>query len=239
IQQLQSLGITLDEIKDLLDSHSIARLAEMLETHLVSIEEKLTNLVIAKQNALHLLNNYRVMQDKPICDQVILEQIGERQMMTFNIFNPRSLSLIEDTESFLQEWEINLRLTKKFMSESNIPLSLFNMVGCAIDREDLIKRNFQLKHAFVFVDDCALELVKEVKTIPSGKYLTLYKDHYTETDGSNAELIGLREILDFAEEHGFVIADDYYGEIVAETPAFLYEGREMLFKLQVRVTPAG
>ena len=31
------------------------------------------------------------------------------------------------------------------------------------------------------------------------------------------------------------IRDSYYGEIIAETPAFHYEGREMLYKLEVPV----
>ena len=46
---------------------------------------------------------------------------------------------------------------------------------------------------------------------------------------------GLNLLLDYAEERGLTVAGDYYGEIIAETPAFHYEGREMLYKLEVPV----
>ena len=90
----------------------------------------------------------------------------------------------------------------------------------------------------MFLDDETAGMVEGVETLPAGTFLTLYKARYTDEDGLNAEMVGLNEMLDFAEERGFEVAGDYYGEIVAETPAFLYEGREMLFKLQIPVVLA-
>ena len=193
---------------------------------------------MARQNALQLLESYRVFQDRPLCNQVILEHISERKLVTFGIFNPRSLRLVDDTESFLQEWEINLRLTKRHMRDAGMPLSLFHRVGCRIARADLVRRDFRLDASFVFLDDETAGMVEGVETLPAGTFLTLYKARYTDEDGLNAEMVGLNEMLDFAEERGFEVAGDYYGEIVAETPAFLYEGREMLFKLQIPVVLA-
>lgn len=238
IQQLQSLGIALDEIKRLLDDHDPAGLACLLESQLAAIGGELLRLSIARQNALQLLGSYHAFRDKPLCDQVILEQMGERHTIRFAIFNPRSLELTDNAELFLREWEINLRLTKKHMLEAGIPLALFHRVGCRIAQEDLMRCDYRLASSFVFLDETALRLADEVETLPAGLYLTLYKDHYAEPDGRSAEVRGLDELLDFAAQHGFAIAGDYYGEIVAETPAFLYEGREMLFKLQVPVTAA-
>ena len=169
---------------------------------------------------------------------MILEHISERKLVTFGIFNPRSLRLVDDTESFLQEWEINLRLTKRHMRDAGMPLSLFHRVGCRIARADLVRRDFRLDASFVFLDDETAGMVEGVETLPAGTFLTLYKARYTDEDGLNAEMVGLNEMLDFAEERGFEVAGDYYGEIVAETPAFLYEGREMLFKLQIPVVLA-
>lgn len=238
IQQLQSLGITLDDIKSLLDGHDPTKLAEVLESQLAAIDEELLRLSIARQNALQLLDSYRVFQNKPICGQVILEQIGKRRAIGFDIFNPRSLMLSEDAEHFLREWEINLRLTKRHMKDAGIPLSLFHRVGCRIAQEDLVRREYRLAGSFVLVDDAALALVSETDVIPAGMFLTLFKSCYAEPDGGNSEVRGLDEMLDYAETHGFVVCGDYFGEIVAETPAFLYEGREMLYKLQIPVAAA-
>lgn len=238
IQQLQSVGASLDDIKRLLDGRDPSKLAEMLEVRLASIDAELRQLGMARQNALQLLESYRVFQDRPLCNQVILEHIAERKLVTFGIFNSRSLRLVDDTESFLQEWEINLRLTKRHMRDAGMPLSLFHRVGCRIARADLVRRDFRLDASFVFLDDETAGMVEGVETLPAGTFLTLYKARYTDENGLNAEMVGLSEMLDFAEERGFEVAGDYYGEIVAETPAFLYEGREMLFKLQIPVVLA-
>ena len=235
IQQLQSLGIALDEIKHLIDRHDPSELASLLEVQLAAIDGELLRLSIARQNALQLLKSYRSFRGKPLCDQVILEQMDERYTLRFPIFNPRSLELTDNAELFLREWEINLRLTKKHMLEAGIPLALFHRVGCRIAQGDLVRRDYCLASSFVFLDDAALKLADEVEIVPAGTYLTLYKDHYAEPDGRSSEVRGLDELLNFAEQRGFAVVGDYYGEIVAETPAFLYEGREMLFKLQVPV----
>ncbi|MDR0514875.1 MAG: MerR family transcriptional regulator [Coriobacteriaceae bacterium] len=241
IQQLQYLGVSLDEIKQLHDSHAIENLAEVLEARLCAIDEEMLDLRVAKRNAELLMENYRILTEKSICDQVILEHLPVRRLITFPLFNERAIALSQNVETFLKEWELNLRLTKRHMRDAGMPLSLFHRVGCSIDKEDLLARDFRLKSSFILVDEVALELLGDAAnlgTIAEGAFLTLFKSRYTDVDGSNAELNGLQAILDYAQAHGFQIAGDYWGEIVAETPAFLYEGREMLFKLQIPVRVA-
>lgn len=238
IQQLQSLGVSLDEIKQLLDEHNPAKLAELLNVHLAALDKEMMHLSIARQNALQLLDSYQTFQDKPMCDQIILEQIGKRSILSFDIFNANARNLNNDAEVFLEEWELNLRFTKQHMFSQDIPLSLFHRIGCRIAQKNLEQRRFAFDSSFVLIDDEALAGVYATDTIPAGKFLTLYKSHYVDSGGSNAEVRGLHELLDYADEHSFELTGDYFGEIIAETPAFLYEGREMLFKLQIPVTVA-
>ena len=65
--------------------------------------------------------------------------------------------------------------------------------------------------------------------------MTLYKKDYSENEGHNAEVAGLNAVLDYIDRRGCAVAGDYYGQIIAETPAFHYAGREMLFKIMVPV----
>ena len=58
-------------------------------------------------------------------------------------------------------------------------------------------------------------------------------------DGSNAELQGHKTLLAYAEKHHFAIAGDYLGEIIADTPAFDFDGRNMLFKQQIPIAVEG
>lgn len=239
IQQLQSLGITLTEIKELLDGNDSTSLVELLETHRRAIDEEMLRLSIARQNATQLLRNYRKFASNPIFDTVILEHMSERRILAFDIFNPKALVLDDDVVSFLEEWELNLRLTKRHMMDNDIPLSLFHHVGCRIKKENLLERNFTLDASFIIVDDEMVARKFKAGTVPSGEYLTLYKRSYSDGDPAgrkhNAEIDGLSTILDYADEHGYAVAGDYYGEIIAETPAFHFEGREMLFKLEVPI----
>lgn len=239
IQQLQSLGISLTEIKELLDGADSANLVELLETHRASIDEEMLRLSIARQNATQLLKNYHRFVNKPIYDTVILEHMGERRVLSFPIFNPKALVLDDDVVPFLEEWELNLRLTKRHMLDQGIPLSLFHHVGCRIAKENLEKRNFTLDASFIAIDDALVAAEFDADIFPAGEYLTMYKQSYSHGDPEggkhNAEIDGLNTILSYAEKHGYAVAGDYYGEIIAETPAFHFEGREMLFKLEVPI----
>lgn len=235
IQQLQSLGISLAEIKELLDDDDPASLANLLEEHRTAIDEEILRLLIARQNATQLLVNYRRYLKKPLFDTVILEHMAERRVLTFDILNPQARVLDDDVVSFLQEWELNLRYTKRHMLDSGIPASLFHHVGCCITKENLEKRAFVLDASFILIQDDEVARSLDADVVPAGDYLTLYKESYAAEGKHNAEIDGLNTLLNYAEQHGFAVAGDYYGEIIAETPAFHCDGREMLFKLEMPV----
>jgi hypothetical protein len=55
------------------------------------------------------------------------------------------------------------------------------------------------------------------------------------SEGGYRESQYLLKLLDIIEEKGYGIAGDYIGEVLAETPAFLYTGRDMMVKLQIPV----
>lgn len=234
IQQLQSLGISLAEIKELLDDDS-ANLVKLLEEHRAAIDEEILRLSIARQNASQLLTNYRRYHHKPLFDTVILEHMPARHILAFDIFNPNARVLDDNVVPFLQEWELNLRLTKRHMLDNGLPASLFHHVGCRIARKNLERRDFTLDASFIIVEDDEVARTYGANAFPSGDYLTLYKQNYSDESQHNSEIDGLNTLLDYAKEHDLNVAGDYYGEIIAETPAFHFEGREMLYKLELPV----
>lgn len=234
IQQLRSLGVPLARIKELTD-HEQHGLSTLLRERLDAIDHQIVDLLIARQNASQLLANCRWCHRDPIYDTPILEHLAARPMLTFEILNPASVHLGDDVEQFMHEWELNLRLTKRLMLDRGLPLSLFHHVGCRIARESLTQRRLDLDASFIFIDDVEVARHYETQTFPAGDYVTMYKQGYVEDGHRNAEVAGLAALLAYVEERGFKIAGDYYGQIIAETPAFHCEGREMLFKLMVPV----
>ena len=217
IQQLQTLGISLAEIKELLEGDDSADIVELLEEHRRAIDQEMLRLLIARQNVSQLLSNYRRFMKHPLFDTVILEHMPVRQVLRSTSSTPRRACL---TTMRLGFWKsgLNLRYTKRHMQDQGIPLSLFHHVGCRIPKENLERRDFTLDASFIFVDDEEVARSLHAEECPCGDYLTLFKSSYSDEGRHNTEVSGLNLLLDYAEERGLRWRGDYYGAASSPKP---------------------
>ncbi|MDK7724544.1 MerR family transcriptional regulator [Slackia exigua] len=217
IHHLRSLGFSLDDIDD--------------------VQEEIDRLTLAQKSAEMMLKNYSILADHPICDHVILEHIEERTALFFEVLHPGAGILDGDADRVIQDWEINLRLTKRHLKENGFPVWLFALVGGHIKKESLLDGSFSVDKSFILIPSAGLpgSCREKLETIPENTYMTMYRNSYKTPEGENSEYQGIIEMLDFAEKNDLEIVGDYFGEIIADTPAFLYEGREMFYKLQIPV----
>lgn len=235
IAEFQGIGFSIDEIKTILENRSINALESSLNDHVASLEAEIATRIAAKKNAERLLESCRTIRESPLFNVVMLENIHERTIIDFEIFNDGAVELSPDGKAYLKEWEMNLRLTKQAMLQRGFPASLFRRIGCRIAKTDLTENTPRLAGSFVLPESESIPEGWHARILPAGRYLTLYTDHYVSQDNGNAELNGIRKLLGYAKRHHFQIVGDYLGEIIAETPAFYFEGRDMLFKQQVPV----
>lgn len=235
IQQLQGMGLSLTEIKELLDNKSIDGLIAAIERHLNQVHQEKQRIELSQHNAECLLRNCQVIKNKPLYDTIIIEHIALRRILRFPILHEGARTLNKDAAAYLPEWEMNLRLTKMHMLELGLPLELFHNVGCCISRENLRKGKLVLDSSFIPIKFERVANRFDAEVLPECDYLTLYKSSYTEGNADNSEVTGINAMLAYIEASHLEIAGDYYGEIIADTPAFLYEGREMLYKLQIPI----
>lgn len=235
IKRLQGMGMTLEEIRDVVAAGEDAVYSK-IEECVTKLDSRILDLEIARNNARKILDARVYRKGAIVFDSVMLERLGRPRVLTFPVHNPRCADLDIPGVDYLDEWELNLRMLREEMAARNIPLGLFNDVGCIISKEELLSGRLRLSAAYVFVEGPASRLFPNAGTLPGGMNLTLYKDHYVEADGSNAEAVGIRKLLRYAEEHGFEVAGDYSGRIIRDSPAFDYQGRDMLIKLQLPVT---
>lgn len=233
IRQLQAVGMPLAQIKELADNGARGLARQLLERR-DALDKQILDLLVARQNVTQLIDNCHFCHQDALYDVPIIEHLPARHILAYEILNPNSVTLDDNVGKFMDEWEYNLRLTKRRMLDEGIPQMLFHHVGCRIAKESLESRTFDLDASFIFIDEEQLAKRYSTETMPEGDYVTLYKRSYSE-NGSNAEIAGLNALLDYIDERGFKIAGDYYGIIVAETPVFHYEGREMLFRLAIPV----
>jgi len=238
ITQLKAIGMSLKEISDILKHRDIRYFYCLVEKQAATIDEKIRQLQSAHKAAERLLATCGSCLAKPALDEIRVEEIGPRRLMVFDI-EPYLLAggpEAGQASKALDAWERRLRQVKRVFVDNDLPLSLFSNVGCIVRRNDLAERNFIVSGAFIFVDaDFACPKNMKTEEIPGGNYLTVFCDGMSTAEGIYRESQYLAKLLDCAAAGGYSVAGDYIGEVLAETPAFLYSGRDMMVRLQVPI----
>ena len=132
--------------------------------------------------------------------------------------------------TFLDDFEVGLRMLKKEMADKGIPMTLFHNVGDHITRDNLFAHVYDIDYHVLFPNDSAIEDRFANQTIPAGTFLTMCL-RSIEVDGRNTEVEGIETLLCYAEERGLEIAGDYWGQVIGETPLYNFSGRGMAVKL--------
>jgi DNA-binding transcriptional MerR regulator len=239
ITQLKSIGMSLKEISDILKHRDIRYFYSMVDKRAAAIDENIKQLQSAHRAAERLLATCGSCLTKPTLDEIRVEEIGPRRLLRFDI-EPYLLAEgpgADPASKALDSWERSLRQVKHIFIDNDLPLSLFFNVGCVIRRKDLATHNFIVSGAFIFIEadfDCPKHL--KFEDVPGGHYLTVFCDGMSTAEGVYRESQYLTKLLDYMAAGGYGLAGDYIGEVLAETPAFLYSGRDMMVKLQIPIT---
>ncbi len=238
ITQLKAIGMSLKEISDILKHRDIKYFHNLVERQAAAIDERIRQLQSAHKAAERLLATCSSCLAKPALDEIRVEEIGPRRLMFFDI-EPYLLAggpEAGQASKALNAWEQRLRQVKRVFVDKDLPLSLFSNVGCIVKRDSLVARSFIVSGAFIFVDadfNCPKNM--RIEEVPGGHFLTVFCDGMSTAEGEYRENQYLTKLLDYAVTRGYSLAGDYIGEVLAETPAFLYSGRDMMVRLQVPI----
>ena len=240
ICQLRCVGFTLEQIAEVLAEADVANLRDRVRAHVEDVEAKMRELAQAHQVAGDLLRSCEVYLDKPPCGRLMLEMVPERRVLEFPLAHVDTSDPDSAGADALGTWELNLRFVKRELVERGLPASLFRNVGCVISQDDLLAGRIRYDRAFVFVTPAFGEEVwQQATAIPAQSCLCEYLDGVFTDDGRESETVELARMLEECERLGMEPAGDYRGEVIADSPAFLYEGREMLFKMCLPVRLKG
>lgn len=231
IQQLRLLGFSLDEIGEIEQEASVEMLSERLKERLSAIDEQERRLAIAHKIGDDLASHCDIYLHRPPCNQIMLEHLPARPVLTFNNPDPRALGG-DDGELAMRNWELNLRIIKQRIVEQGLPISLFRNVGCIIPLQRLKDGDLRFESSFVFVDETfGHDVLDRAVMLSGGTYLTMYCDNAIMETGKDTETVMVQRMLDYADHKCFELAGDYLGEVIADTPAFLFRRRDMFFRL--------
>lgn len=228
IQTLKDIGVPLRQIKTLQDNKDINRFREAMVKSRRRIKERQREMDLAMHTVENLLQSVDIYQNHSCQELFSLKHFPARPALKFDTYQIR-----EEGGEPLELWERYLRQVKSAMVKKGIPLSLFHHVGRIIPLESLKNRDFETCSALVFVDDHFHEAPFMV--IPEGMYLTMCCNKMLDKDGNCYARKCLPMILDEAENRNYEIIGDFIGEVLVESAALNFVGRDMMMELQVPV----
>lgn len=221
IQHMKSMGMTLNNIKKLLDKKDVSLIKSILQQKSQGIDNEIKELKFQKKALERTIESYDRYETSPPDGIISIEYIGKRLMYLID-------SGINFYDYDLSVYEEILRKLKLSLITDNLPKVYFCNAGTILRKDKLIKREFVSSEVFVFIDkDYAKEEL--VSALPSGMYLCIYCNKFEK------EKEYINRLLDFAEEKGYSITGDYICEVLADLPIFEQHERGMFLRLQVPI----
>lgn len=235
IRELKSLGLSLQEIRELSECGDVSRLRDTVAAQQAFLKQEKRRVSLAEFTAASLRNNIDIFLNRPILEKFCVQHQAARRILCFEGYEDAVDWSRESAVKQFERWEKALRDVRTAMVENGIPLELFHNVGCMLPAEGIVRGDFSFCRPFLFVDDefCEAETV----FMPEGDYITFICDGMIGEDGLYREGAYLKRMLKEIDRRGLVVAGDYYGEVIGESPAFCYDGRDMMVKLQIPVRP--
>lgn len=238
IQQMKAIGFSLEQIKSILEKEDVHYLDGLLKANMKRLDEEINQLTIARQMAENLEKCCKLVLNKPVCDRVVVEHLPRRQFLRLSIpgYGPKKGEY--SFERAMYNWEVSLRYVKKELVELGLPLSMFHNVGCIVTKEDLEQDRIFFSEAFLWVREGFSHPGCRMGVAPEGDYLCVYCDGTETEQGEYKEEKYLHELLAYIRERGYEITGDYMGDVLADTPAFQYNGRDAMMRIQIPVSEA-
>lgn len=237
VQTLQSVGFSLEEIKQVCDSHNIDRLEQATLAHIEDIRDQRRRLEAAEHAAREIVDSCRLYRGESIIkDNFFLQRLPQRRIIRFDL--PSQLDFRHDGTETENQWEWMLRRVKRTILSKGLPPTLYRNVCCAVSRERVAQNNPSISYAFVFVDESHGSCYEEAEIIPAGDFLTYYADQGYMPDGTGACAHLMGHVLEYASAKRLEPVGDYYEEVMCRWPCMFGENGSMLFRVCLPVRAA-
>lgn len=233
IQQLQHVGLSLDEIGALLADHDTMRLYACLREKDEQADRTIAETMRIKYLISRLQMKCFMANAEHMLNTPSFETFPDRSAIKFELEEKNWISPEMTGEKALHLWQMALCDVKHRMLEMGYPDTYFGNVACCIPRDRLLAHDLTYTHALMFVDSRDTSLISRAETVPAGSYLTVMCNDTS--DGERlAESEDLELMLDEISARGLTIAGDYIGEVVLGTDLFSFKGRSELIRMQIR-----
>lgn len=219
IQYMKELGMSLGEIKSILDSGDIQQIESMLISKKNQVKKEISQLKMRMKAINRTIESVERFRKAPTCGMITIEYIPNRQIYAMHTdvnFYDYDISMYEQI----------LGQLKDNIIEHNVPQIYYCNAGTILPKEDFLSQNLVSNEIFVFVDD-DFPINESVRQIESGMYACIYLDNFED------EPAYAKRLLEYCKEHAYEVCGDYICEELTEFNVFDSEKRSMFLRLQV------
>lgn len=221
ISYMKELGMSLREIKDVLDQRDNNLIEAILIKKQKAIDDEMAALKrqrSAVNRTIYSLERYR---KSPQDGTLTTEYIDER-----HYFQKRVSKNFYDYDS--DTYEMILKEFKSLLLKGNLPQVYYCNVGTFLTKENFLKQHFETYDSFIFVDENFPDK-EDVQTLESGMYACIYMNDF------NKEQDYAKKLLDYCQKQHYEIVGDYLCEVLNELVFFNKSSRSMYLRLQVPI----
>lgn len=220
IQNLKLYGMTLQQIKALLDENDAGSLQRLLAQQIHSVEEKIQKLEHSLTAINRMMDNFRRYEAMPKNGEIFIEFIPERYIYRYNC----GLNYFDQDQT---GYEYMLRKLKHHIADEGIPFSYFCNVGTIIRKEKLLSGELFSDEVFFFADE--VSGVDHLETLPPSAYVCLCSQEFSD------ETENVRRLMEYIRSHHCEILGDYLCEVIIDFLVLDFQNRRMFYKTQIPV----
>lgn len=222
IQYMKELGMSLGEIKDILENGDIRQIEAALISKKRQVREEIAELQMRLAAITRTIESVERFRKAPTCGMITVEYIPHRTIYSMHTdvnFYEHDISIYEQILSDL----------KNNIIEHDVPQIYYCNAGTILLKEDFLAQHFVSHEIFVFVDD-DFPAGESVRRVDSGMYACIYLDCFEQEPEYASRL------LEYCKVNGYTICGDYICEVLTEFNVFDSEKRSMFLRLQVPLT---
>jgi DNA-binding transcriptional MerR regulator/effector-binding domain-containing protein len=228
IIQMKAVGLSLKQIKTMLDTHDLSVFEALLYEQLDIVEAKINDLTAIRNALQRNLLSCKNFQNPPMLDRVYAEYFPKRKIFYSDI-EPYDFAI--QGEISKNYWKNALHTVKSALQARKLPLSYFGTVGCIIKQKDLLQHSLLCSGAFILAQEKLSDYAQEV--MPAGTYVCILDKWIA--GNSCPEVRGITKLLDFIETNHYKIDGNYFGEVIADSSIFDSMYSNVLVKMQIPV----
>lgn len=227
IIQMKAMGLSLKQIKTMLDAHDLSAFEALLCEQIDTVEVKINELVAIRNALQRNLTSCKNYQNPPTLDRIYVEYFPKRRIYYFDI---EPYDFATQGEASRTYWKKALHTVKSALQEKKLSPLYFGAIGCIIKQEDLMQRSLICSGAFIQAQEKLSDYVQEM---PAGTYVCIL-DKWA-AGNSSSEVRGITKLFDFIETNHYKIAGNYFGEVMADSSVFDSTSSNVLMKMQIPV----